>query len=119
MASSATLSYEDDPDESQRDGDPRDAIILENQRRIQELQREFRASVRELKAQFADYVRQSGQMQQEMLHRIMDLKEQLRGIDFVHNVCGSPLKPAKRGALKSARGGRRRPSARGPGGADG
>jgi hypothetical protein len=112
MASSATLSYEDDPDESYGDGDPRDAIILRNQQRIQQLRCEFTASVRALKAEFADYVQQSNQMQQEMLRRIMDLKEQIRGIDFVHNVCGSPLKPVKRSALKHAREEKRPSSAR-------
>jgi hypothetical protein len=70
--------------------------------------------VRELKAQFAGDVQQSNQMQQEMLHRIMDLKEQIRGIDFLHNVCGSPLKPVNRSALKSTRDERRRSGARKP-----
>jgi hypothetical protein len=58
--------------------DSRDEIIVHNQRRIQDLHKEFTRSVCDLKSQFDDYGRQSEQIQQAMLNRIIDLKQQIR-----------------------------------------
>jgi hypothetical protein len=89
--------------------DSRDEIIVRNQRRIQDLQKEFTRSVRDLKSQFDDYVRQSEQIQHAMLNRIIDLKQQIREKDFVHTVCGSPLKPVRRDEMNLRPTNRRKP----------
>jgi hypothetical protein len=79
--------------------DSRDEIIVHNQRRIQDLHKEFTRSVRDLKSQFDDYGGQSEQIQQAMLNRIIDLKQQIREKDFMHTVCGSPLQPIRRSEM--------------------
>jgi hypothetical protein len=78
-----TASYEDDHYKIQTGKDPRDEIIARNQRQILDMRRQFTRSVRELKAQFDDYVQQSDQIQQAMFNRIINLKKQIRGKKFL------------------------------------
>lgn len=61
--------------------DPRDEIIRQNQKQITMLQRNFKRSAEELRMQLRDYVQQSTGLQEQMLDRILRLKEQIKAIE--------------------------------------
>lgn len=61
--------------------DPRDKIILENQRKIQRMQKEFKQEVTRMRANFAEICDQSSKIQFSMLERILQLKQKIKEIN--------------------------------------
>lgn len=72
----------------QAEEDPRDAVIMENERQYHKLQKHFRGTVVDMRNQLREYVQQSTKIQTEMLNRIIQLKEQINAINLCNEVCG-------------------------------
>jgi arginyl-tRNA synthetase len=71
---------DEEEEESQRSpvrGDRKDQIIAEQVQMIRELQTEFSGTLEALRAQLNDYVEESSRVQNDMLERIKELKEEL------------------------------------------
>ena len=71
--------------------DPRDVIILQNQKEMQMMQRSFKKSAENLRLQLHDYVNQSTRIQNEMLDRILQLKYQFQEIKDRNEFCKRKL----------------------------
>jgi arginyl-tRNA synthetase len=67
---------EESPQSSAR-GDRKDQIIAEQVQMIRELQEEFSGTLEALQTQLHDYVEESSRVQNDMLERIKELKEEL------------------------------------------
>lgn len=78
-----SLPVDDDGEEDYPEdypGDIRDLIIQRNQRKMQKMQRNFRQQAESLRVQLHDYVDQSTRIQNEMLDRILQLKDRIQAI---------------------------------------
>lgn len=58
--------------------DPRDQIILENQKKIQRMQRNFRQTTNELREQLDAFREESTKLQYALLDRILQLKDAIK-----------------------------------------
>ncbi|KAK8885382.1 hypothetical protein M9Y10_040830 [Tritrichomonas musculus] len=67
--------------------DPRDQIILDNQRKIQRMQKAFKQAATEMRAELADICDQSSKLQFAMLDRILQLKEKIKEIKERNAFC--------------------------------
>ena len=67
------MSEEYSEEESSLD---RDALILHQQEMIKRLATEYSEAITKIKEEFAEYVRRSESLQEQMLDRIRELKEQ-------------------------------------------
>ena len=79
-----TEEYEYEYGYSSFDGDwvdNRDRLILENQRKIQNLPIKFRKKIKELREELANVCEQYTRIQYEMLDRILDLKQQIKEVN--------------------------------------
>ena len=82
--------------------DPRDEIIRQNQKQITRMQRNFKRSAEELRMQLRDYVQQSTGLQEQMLDRILRLKEQIKAIQDRQEFFNRKL-PGEKHEQKSAK----------------
>lgn len=94
-------SEEDLPEDYE--GDIRDLIIQRNQRKMQKMQRNFRQNAESLRVQLHDYVDQSTRIQNEMLDRILQLKERIQAIKDRQAFCKRKLPGETKPAKKSRR----------------
>lgn len=71
--------------------DPRDKIIMDNQRKIQKMQKAFKQTVKEMRANLAEICEQSSKLQFAMLDRILQLKQKIREINERNDFCRRAL----------------------------
>lgn len=85
--------------------DPRDKIIIENQKKIQRMQKAFKQTAKEMRANLAEICEQSSKLQFAMLDRILQLKQKIKEVNERNDFCrrGLPNNRTKSVKKKSSK----------------